>query len=847
MIATSLDAVQAMHEWVREFFGAHCAKLNCTKTELLCSSNLSALENKLFSVDGKTPIKPHGPSHTIRYLGVWLNLNLQWKTQITRMSQTIHSVCASILRGSFTIPMSVFAITQFLIPRLRAALRVVTIRDEQLRAWDDKILRTVRKADGITMGPLNRDAFFVTTGIPSLEAHRWLLRGESMMVALNSSYPAALTCQARWAVSMDSCCRSRVRDTWKALVNNLGAEIKDVEGEHSDTPLRMQRQGPWQSWLSSCADWNPYRQPILNSLSDGWSGGVIGVYTDGSTAQSTTAPSGYAAVLTLGTDVIGSFGGACRTSGNNFLAEAVAVLYALHLTPSQAPLLINIDSEACIGAINKCRVVDWHKSFMGSRTNDYMLPQRARAISAGRPVLNMIRAMMTMREGSVTLKHVRSHTLRKDFASRMNDLADKEANRARLAHPEDTVFPVWLFGEDRFRIVLDNFPVVGSYGKALRRCLENIRFRKWKNGGSSCSPGANTKGGGRDKLPDQALRVKGFQPNFLPAFKTPLNPLKNCGPHQRRLARSAPGIHGLLKAIMKSRDPMLRRVYALALMEYLPVERRLMVAKKDAGRGEACKRCGLYVESLRHVFVCNNLFTHSIRRACTLRCVDILREAKVTVVRSNVSPGPPIGVADGFTSWERVWFDISNEFWMQVWTAEYPDQKPCVRDRLGDVLGVLPKGIADRLDRCWQNEGWHRRVLGSTYIILEKLRLEIIDAAVTTYIDRCVTMDKWWKSDAAILFRTARNQQLAERRKRNKSRTLDRQMKRFLSKKRKRRAAKLTRSVSNNAPIKLASYPLTRNRGKRVCYTPDYPTVQEYVAEYTQKYAFSHASNLPWF
>ena len=37
IVASSVRAVEQMHAWVREFFGAHCLRLNCSKTVLICS------------------------------------------------------------------------------------------------------------------------------------------------------------------------------------------------------------------------------------------------------------------------------------------------------------------------------------------------------------------------------------------------------------------------------------------------------------------------------------------------------------------------------------------------------------------------------------------------------------------------------------------------------------------------------------------------------------------------------------------------------------------------------------------------------------------------------------------
>ena len=64
IFATSLAAVTGMHDWIRKFFRAHSMRLNCGKTELLCSRGSPA--PVLRSVDGGSVVVPKGEDHTCR-------------------------------------------------------------------------------------------------------------------------------------------------------------------------------------------------------------------------------------------------------------------------------------------------------------------------------------------------------------------------------------------------------------------------------------------------------------------------------------------------------------------------------------------------------------------------------------------------------------------------------------------------------------------------------------------------------------------------------------------------------------------------------------------------------------
>ena len=188
IVASSAESVQQMHAWVREFFGAHCLRLNCDKTVLVCSegSDIPVLP----AVDGRQRARPQGEGHTFRYLGMWVNLRLNWQVQIGRMDRLVRSVCASIRRNRFDLTMSITAIQQYVLPCLRIGLCVADVPNRQVRRWDDLVRRAVVDGAGMTMGrTLDVEAFYALLQIPRLVHERWAIRGEEMMVARNWRLP----------------------------------------------------------------------------------------------------------------------------------------------------------------------------------------------------------------------------------------------------------------------------------------------------------------------------------------------------------------------------------------------------------------------------------------------------------------------------------------------------------------------------------------------------------------------------------------------------------------------------------------------------------------------------------
>ena len=96
--------------------------------------------------------------------------------------------------------------------------------------------------------------------------------------------------------------------------------------------------------------------------------GKVVLFTDRSTGESWTEPSGCSVVVTHGEEVLTSFHFACCASGNNFLAEIVALMAALVAVPSNVDIEIRTDSLSSKYAVDKYRVLDW---VTGSFVADY--------------------------------------------------------------------------------------------------------------------------------------------------------------------------------------------------------------------------------------------------------------------------------------------------------------------------------------------------------------------------------------------------------------------------------------------------------------------------------------------
>lgn len=124
VFAESLRALEKMHTWTRSFFGAHCFKLNPIKT-VFTSSRRPPSAFRLLSVSGKTWATWTDSSTAFRYLGVKINIDLDWSAELDRLSKVVALLRSSIIRHGMTCASGIDAINAFLVPQIEVGIWVI--------------------------------------------------------------------------------------------------------------------------------------------------------------------------------------------------------------------------------------------------------------------------------------------------------------------------------------------------------------------------------------------------------------------------------------------------------------------------------------------------------------------------------------------------------------------------------------------------------------------------------------------------------------------------------------------------------------------------------------------------
>ena len=354
IFAESLKALQKMHAWTRAFFGAHCFKLNPSKT-VFTSSRRPPSEFRLLSVSGNSWATWSDSSTAFRYLGVRINIDLDWSAELKRLSKAVAGLRASIICHGMTCASGIEAINAYLVPQLEVGIRVIphsSVFKRHLAKWRDDLQDDLLRNQGCWLHRPNRAAFCEVTGMVDFPSYASRVRASITLQRLNTQPEvlpptawdrlAAFSPGSSWdhTFALVACRRrqSGINRIVDALIGS-GLKLRLVFNAqpHFVSPVSivpLTRLGGVENVRPHF--WSPRRDPNLLFSTPG-SPQDFTIYTDGSTGLGRTGKSGYAAVIVGedGEEVVSSSW--ISRSGNNYNAELAAILAALTSCPECSP------------------------------------------------------------------------------------------------------------------------------------------------------------------------------------------------------------------------------------------------------------------------------------------------------------------------------------------------------------------------------------------------------------------------------------------------------------------------------------------------------------------------------
>jgi exonuclease III len=430
IMAEDFETLQKLNHCVAEFFAEHGFQLSATKTYLLGrEADGSRCAKPLYWPGQMDPINPKEMDYAIRYLGIWISLNLSWTTQIAKMTASIMGLVSHIKHRRITLLQAAIIIRYVVGKKMEIGFRHATIKKGQLQTWDRWLKDAVATRAEVPLPKLHSCS--VMPILKTLDLERTYVLDKAMGILENLIKESDTTMQTYYQNCFERA-KTKGKDSDKALIEDMDrlrqhgihleknerwrAEERILRSNHAQdtiiikgtkTPVRM-TDSDYTLWGSShkqdnnievvmCTDGSADpRNPIKRA-------GAAVVYMDDAFAKDEYDNTHQKWTI--------------RGKGN-YEAELAAINKAIRSIPVTTHAIIYTDSLSALMAI---------ETFI--RTGGATAPLACSA----RPYL---RAAAKAKEARTKLgtrtiiRHVRAHTGARDPPSVGNEAADRRAKTA---------------------------------------------------------------------------------------------------------------------------------------------------------------------------------------------------------------------------------------------------------------------------------------------------------------------------------------------------------------------------------------------------------------------------------
>jgi len=458
ILSHCLLSLHISHVFVVEFFKSHTLRLNISKTVAFSRCIPQILQNKFEFKINNSVIK-FNTKKVFRYLGILYTPNLDWEEHLKNIERTrIFPIWRRICTGKFSITQIRYIYLDLVISVIDFSSRFFVIPKHFLERWDTLLYRSIIKAIGSLYPSLSRDGLYSVIGIRTLADCSLTASVSETMLILNSKSLEGKFFRQLFAKNLlpdgyycSLPCRRNTHET------NFNRMLKLLKKQ--DISLQMNYQsselGIHKGYMCGSAGTLKNFDPCAKT---------VDVFTDGSTDPSDpSAISGYAAVIVTNKNLKDPqvLQGTIYADGNNYLAEAAAIICALETIPSFLNIRLYTDAL----------------SFLSATITFEEKTHREKIRTSARSFLRRFHELCNDRQGSVRMQHVRSHSNCKDYFSRGNNVADIECNKARLSSLVPDFTPE--VGEHIYTIRIKNQLVLNDYRGEIKTFQEKRMLERW--------------------------------------------------------------------------------------------------------------------------------------------------------------------------------------------------------------------------------------------------------------------------------------------------------------------------------------------------------------------------------
>lgn len=501
IVSDNLEHLKFQHDWVVAWSKFNHLELHPTKSQLVgIDANGDKMSTGQFSITiNDKNLVPLDLKDRIRYLGVWIRMDLSWDAQYNVSKFIIRHHCQVAVNAGLSVQKFVLMVNKFLCPKLEYGFRHAVFTKSKIDGMDRMVVRCVQHLCGIPHA-LNRHAVSKITGMVLPSSLLTKAKLSETFIRLNSCYDASMTGRQQWiAMSSRRACKKTNRLFHVlALCERLKWSFKEKHRIINPSTSSRISRSEWQhfsfrpqSFGNSCSMTVKGRLvdlPILASASyddDSFPVESLEMFTDGSAKNSKvswsvcfaddTFDSQYGLVLpesTLNYAQVSQFtviGGPLPAHYNNYFAELEAITRAIMMCPSSTNLIIHTDSQSALKSI---------ESYVNQ------LNPRKRLRTDGHAYMKIISKLISPKKDRVRLQHVRAHTDDMDRASVGNRLADFKAKTiCESMRPSSSFSPLLLSSGFEWLLAYDsnNNLILNDVRRTAQKALNLILLQEWAN------------------------------------------------------------------------------------------------------------------------------------------------------------------------------------------------------------------------------------------------------------------------------------------------------------------------------------------------------------------------------
>ena len=167
---TTEDLKQMNRDVIHPFFAKHGLLINEKKTKVTGRNpDGSPYTDRICWPGSGKPFETVCPTKPVRYLGLHVTLDLDWKPQVNKLQALVHSTVAHLDSGRLTL-LQGLSITKYVTgPKMEIGMRHASIPREKLRKWDQMLSRSLCKRAGVTDGSIHLSGTAVALKFTPLE------------------------------------------------------------------------------------------------------------------------------------------------------------------------------------------------------------------------------------------------------------------------------------------------------------------------------------------------------------------------------------------------------------------------------------------------------------------------------------------------------------------------------------------------------------------------------------------------------------------------------------------------------------------------------------------------------